>query len=116
MYVETCDGGAESSPGLAIAPLYRDGDKLALSVQYGGGCVDHTWKLCVSDSFQESSPVQARLWLLDTSAEPDPCDALLTRGLVFDLSPIRERYVASYPGGPNTVVLKLDRNSITYSF
>lgn len=115
-YVEICDGNAAPSAGLAVTPLYRDGDKLALSVQYSGGCLEHSFKLCVSDAFQESIPVQTNLWLLDTTAEPDACEALPTQELVFDLTPLRERLEASYPGGPNTVVLKLDGNTITYSF
>ena len=109
--VEACDGPSESSPGLQVTPIYRANDSLALSVQYGGGCFEHTFKLCYSEAFAESSPVQTRLWLIDESTQVDSCLALLTRELVFDLSPIRERYVSQYPGGPNTVRLNLSEHA-----
>jgi hypothetical protein len=114
--VEACDGPSNSSPGVQVKPIYRADDALALAVEYGGGCFEHTFKLCYSEAFAESSPVQTRLWLIDQSAQVDSCLALITRELVFDLSPIRERYVSQYPGGPNTVRLNVDRSSVEYSF
>jgi hypothetical protein len=114
--VEVCDPPAESTAGLSITPLYRAEDALALSLNYGGGCFEHTFKLCYSDAFQESSPVQTRLWVVDQSEEPDTCLALITREIVFDLTPLRERYSELYPNGPNEVVLNLDKNTIDYQF
>lgn len=114
--VEVCDPPAESTAGLSITPLYRAEDALALSLNYGGGCFEHTFKLCYSDAFQESSPVQTRLWVADQSEEPDTCLALITRDVVFDLTPLRERYSELYPNGPNEVVLNLDKNKIDYQF
>ena len=116
--VEACDPPSSSTNGLSAAPIYRDGDALALSLTYGGGCADHSFKLCYSQAFQESLPVQTRLWVVDQATTPDPCLALITKPVVFDLSPIREQYGASYPDDPppNTVVLNLDRNRVEYDF
>lgn len=47
---------------------------------------------------------------------PDTCLALPTEQQVFDLSPLREVYSTQYPDGPNTIVLNLDKNDVTYDF
>ncbi len=114
--IEACDPPAESTPALAIAPLYRADDAIALTATYGGGCFEHTFKLCYSEAFAESSPVQTQLWLLDQSTEPDACLALITRELVFDLTPLREKYMSVYPGGPNTIAMNLGKDRILYEF
>jgi hypothetical protein len=54
--------------------------------------------------------------LVDTSGQTDMCLALVTTQLVFDLTPLRELYVETYPSGPNTLLLNLGRNQINYSF
>lgn len=113
---ELCEGGPSSSAGLGVEKLYRDRDALAVSLTYGGGCFPHTFKLCYSDAFAESSPVQARIWVEDTTEMVDTCLALPTVQEVFDLSPLRQSYMAQYPDGPNTIVLNLDKNNVTYEF
>jgi hypothetical protein len=114
--IERCDGPPGANSQLSVKPLYLDDDALALSVQYGGGCFPHTFKLCYSDAFAESLPVQAKLWLVDTTGKSDACLALPTEQRVFDLGPLRERYVSQYPSGPNTLTLSFASTSVTYSF
>ncbi len=115
-YIEKCGASDEATEGLNITPLYRAGDALALSVQYAGGCFPHTWKLCYTGTFLESSPVQTGLVLIDTTGEADNCLALPTAELVFDLTPLRELYTSQYPGGPNTLVLNLGKAQVDYAF
>lgn len=114
--IEACDPPAESTPSLAITALYRADDAIALAANYGGGCFEHTFKLCYSEAFAESSPVQTQLWLLDQSTETDACLALITRELVFDLTPLREKYTSQYPNGPNTIAMNLGKDQNLYEF
>lgn len=60
---------------------------LHLSVQFGGGCKEHSFALVAGDSFGESFP-PFTLFRLVHDAQGDPCDALLARTLHVDLSPI----------------------------
>ena len=115
-YIEKCDGNPDPNSGLNVTPLYRADDALALTVQYGGGCFPHTFKLCYNGAFRESSPVQTSVWVVDTTGKPDSCLALPSQELVFDLTPLRELYTERYPGGPNTMILNLGRENVSYSF
>lgn len=113
-YAQTCEESAQSSSVVSAEPLYHDGDKLALAVQYRGGCFAHTWKLCASEAREESGSVETRLWVLDTTTEHDACYALPTVELAFDLAPIRERLEHTHPGSKN-VSLQLGGQTIAYS-
>jgi len=92
-----------------------DGDELRLDVSYGGGCREHRFAFLVNPAFMESHPVAVSAWLAH-DADGDMCRALLRRILRFDLSPLRQRFTASYGPGPGTVVLHLHGASITYRF
>ncbi|HEV8599400.1 MAG TPA: hypothetical protein VGQ69_08585 [Gemmatimonadales bacterium] len=60
---------------------------LHLQVQYGGGCADHGLALVTGAELAESFPPFTLLRLAH-DAHGDPCDALITRSLEIDLSPI----------------------------
>jgi hypothetical protein len=78
------------------------GDRLELRVHFGGGCAEHDFSLVYSGAFRESHPVQTDLSLRH-DAHDDPCRALLSRDLTFDLSPLRRAYQAAY--GPHGVII-----------
>jgi hypothetical protein len=63
----------------------------------------------------ESFPVQVAARLAH-DADGDPCRALLTSTLRFDLSPLRGHFEASYGPGRGTVVIGLGGRRITYTF
>lgn len=92
-----------------------EGDTLSLDVRYGGGCRDHRFALLIDPAFMESFPVQVAARLAH-DADGDPCRALLTRTVRFDLSPLREHFEASYGPGRGTVVIGLGGRRITYTF
>lgn len=71
------------------------GDRLHLSVRFGGGCAEHDFALLHSGVFMESHPVQTRLQLAH-DAHGDPCRALLGRDLSFDLAPLKAAYRQAY--------------------
>lgn len=71
-------------------------DELRLKVTYGGGCMEHEFKLAAWDYFLESVPVQANI-LLSHNANDDPCYSLITETLPFDLSTLKDEYRSMYP-------------------
>lgn len=91
------------------------GDTLSLDIQYGGGCAEHRFALLIDPAFMESQPVQV-VARLAHAAGGDMCRALLMRTLRFDLSSLRQRYVAAYGSGPGTVVIGLAGQQIRYTF
>lgn len=64
-----------------------NGSTLQLTVQYGGGCGTHRFALVTGTDLGESVPPYAQLRLVHDGGG-DLCEALLTRELVVDLSPI----------------------------
>lgn len=86
-----------------------DVSTLALEVEHGGGCARHEYELVAWGGWMESFPVQVNV-LLAHEDNDDPCDGILRRTLLFDLTPLREAYFPVYrDGGPgvNTIILRL---------
>lgn len=83
------------------------GDKLIIDVRYGGGCVpQHTFQLNWDGSFLKSNPAQAVLEL-SHNANGDPCRALLSERLQFDLSVIIEnpsQYILHVTSGATEII------------
>ena len=98
-----------------LAPLYLDGDALALDVTYSGGCEEHEFKLCYNGSFQESSPVQATLYVIDLT-KTDPCEATPSKPKVFSLAPLRAAYQKAYQTDKGTVNLRIGSETVPYVF
>ncbi|MGQ0643091.1 MAG: hypothetical protein ACT4P6_20280 [Gemmatimonadaceae bacterium] len=92
-------------------------DTLRLGVQFGGGCATHRFALLLGSAFMESHPVQVHARLAH-AAGGDMCKALLTRDVAFDLTPLKQRYRASYGAGPAAIVINLvgHATSVRYSF
>ena len=88
------------------------GDSLEMDVSFGGGCRGHTFLLLADGAWRESNPVQTGLRLAHESNN-DPCDALLTRVLKFDLTPLKAAYTSSYGSAPGTIRLVIDGISLT---
>ena len=94
------------------------GDKLTVSVSYGGGCRTHVLTLAIAASFVEDSPVRLPA-VLRHDANGDPCEAFLTESYVFDLALVRSRYQAVYGPGAGRVALQLDgvpEDGLVYEF
>lgn len=94
-----------------------DGDTLFITVQFGGGCARHEFRLLGGRIFLESEPVQAPL-VLHHDANGDNCRALLTRDLRFDLTPLKEAWQRSYGAraGRMRVTLPALRLDLLYAF
>lgn len=94
------------------------GDTLLATVRYGGGCRTHEFRLVISRGFMESQPPQVRA-LIDHRANADPCKALITRELRFDLAPLRAEFRRNYPTAPGVVTINLlppASGSVEYRF
>jgi hypothetical protein len=104
--VDQIDSAAWPSDTLAIESSSIDGDTLRLRVSYGGGCRTHLFQVIVEKAFMESFPVQVRARVAHESND-DPCDAIVERTLRWDLSPLRERYRASYGTGSGAIAIQL---------
>jgi hypothetical protein len=89
-----------------LASARVEGDTLHVTVQYGGGCAVHDFSLLVVPIFLESYPVQMS-GSLAHDAKGDPCRALVSSDLRFDLSPIKEAYRQSYGVQSDTVHLRI---------
>ena len=91
------------------------GDCLELDVSYGGGCTQHTFTSCWDESFAESNPVQAWLWI-DHDAMNDPCDGILQDTWTLDLSALKQAWQTAYQSQTGTIMLHVAGETIQYDF
>lgn len=83
-----------------------EGNVLRVTVQYGGGCARHEFRVVASHVFMESQPVQSPI-VIRHNANGDMCRALLVRELRFDLSALRDAWRRSYLREHGTIILRL---------
>lgn len=95
---------------VAIQGFVIKGDSLELAVNFGGGCRDHAFVLLADAVWMESYPVQVGVYL-SHNANDDACDALLSRVLRFDLTPLKARYASSYQASSGIIRLNLRQAS-----
>lgn len=91
---------------------------LDVSVSYGGGCKEHTYKLAWDGSFQQGTdgtPV-ANLTLVH-DAHDDACKAIKFATPRFDLAPIRDAFHQKYSSANGKVDLALPgQPTLRYAF
>ena len=115
--VDNVSSTAWPSDPLSVESASITGDALQATVRFGGGCARHRIALLLGRAFMESFPVQVHARLTHDSGG-DMCDALLTRTITFDLTPLKQRYLSAYGPGAATVVINLSGvpGSLRYSF
>jgi len=99
--VEIADTEPEDlkNDGFNLRDASIDGSALHAIVVSGGGCREHGYSLTMTPAtFMESYPVQANIYLRHDDHD-DPCDAIVTDSVVFDLTPILQLYRQMY--GPS---------------
>ena len=79
-------GEAVGGDMFLLEAAVHKGDKLIADVRYGGGCARHDFRLTWDGSLDKSDPPQALL-KLSHDGNGDPCKALISERLTFDLSP-----------------------------
>ena len=70
-----------------FASVSIEGHSLKITIEYGGGCGDVTVNLIDSEYIMESWPVQRNIRI--SLYDDDDCEALITKHLSFDLTPLR---------------------------
>jgi len=92
------------------------GGELHMTVGYSG-CDRTDFDFIVSSAWLESFPVQADTHL---SFEQSACAAAFSHAIAFDLTPVREAYVASYQTTSGAIYLRLrdsqGMQSVLYTF
>ena len=111
--LEVCDMTPMDDYDLGSAEIL--GDDLLLTVSYGGGCEAHQFQLCWADTFAESDPVQTGMTLIH-DGNGDACEAYATEDLVFDLTPLKDRWMEMYGGNTGTILIGIDGEGLDYSF
>jgi hypothetical protein len=79
---------AEKNDQFNILDSKIEGDSLILTVQYGGGCENHTFSLFSNNMYMKSLPMQLNLFL-EHKGNNDMCRALLTHRIAFDIKACR---------------------------
>lgn len=96
--VGTCNPATDSLDPLFVTDAAIVGDELHVGVEYSGGCEEHLVGSCWDESFAESEPVQAFVTITHESND-DPCEAIESQMLDFDLTPLRDEWLDAYGGG-----------------
>lgn len=84
--------GPAKGDAFTVNELKIVGDSLYVTVQYSGGCKDHSFKMITHGNFMKSLPPKLPLYL-EHNANQDECRALKSEKLAFDLKPLRNPQV-----------------------
>jgi hypothetical protein len=90
-------GGNVITDPITVKDANITGDTLTLNVTHGGGCAQHDYALCYVEfgAWSDSRPVIVTTKLIH-DAHGDGCEALLSKTLKFDLSPIARVYEEAF--------------------
>ena len=72
-------------------------DQLLIDLSYSGGCATHRLTLYASDTFADSAPGQADVWLVHADGG-DTCESIVPETQVYNLTPLKTTYLAANPG------------------
>jgi hypothetical protein len=88
-------------------------DTFRLRVSYTGGCEQHSFQLVASESFSRTGSIEVGL-LLSHNAKGDPCKALITQELRFDLSPLKRECQRTARTRKGPILLHLQNLDLRY--
>jgi hypothetical protein len=97
---------------MQIDSARAEADTLVVHVTHGGGCAAHEYAAIAWNGWLESHPVQVGT-LIAHDGHDDPCDALISARLRFDLTPLKQAYWASYGTGSAVLILRLATSGST---
>lgn len=83
------------------------GDMLFVTVQHSGGCKEHEFNLIGPLTIPAGDPTPITAYLLH-DANGDACEALITRELSFDLTPLKERWKNVTGRSSGTIALSVN--------
>ncbi len=94
-----------------ILALSLNADVLEVTVEYGGGCKEHEFKMNWTGAWMKSMPPKINLWL-EHENNDDNCRALIRETLYFDLAKVQNSSSSSI-----VIILNGDEEkSLTYSY
>lgn len=112
--VQPCTPNAPSDD-ILIEEASLSGSFVEVTASHSAGCADHSYGLCYDREWAESYPVQIGLRLMH-DAHGEPCEALQTIDLAFDLGPLEEAYNDAYQSDGGAIALSLGEFSFTHRF
>jgi hypothetical protein len=100
----------DAGPGALLDPATPKSvsvadDRLLLLVTFSGGCRVHEFAAVAPPEFTESGVVELPIWIRHDDPD-DPCDAIVSEDLSFDLTAVRQLYLATY-GVPGFLRLRV---------
>lgn len=98
-----CD--EEPSDPITVHGAELAGSRLRLDVSHGGGCAEHTYRVCGASRLVASDPGQWPITVLH-DAHDDTCDAMLRRVLEVDLERNRPFDLSGLDGRSLTVSIR----------
>jgi cysteine-rich repeat protein len=102
---------------LVVKSAVIDGDSLLVGVEFGGGCEEHVLGYCWDGSFAESEPEQVFTQISHESFD-DPCDALLSKQLKFDLVPLKTVWQEGHQQQSGEIIVHVEgaKEALSYKF
>ena len=92
-------------------------DELQLTASASGGCKTHDFTFCwPSPWFEGAGELEATELELHHEDYDDPCDAIISEDVRFDLAPLREAWQATYQLSSGSMLLRIGGNELIYSF
>jgi hypothetical protein len=75
---------------LIVKSAFIDGNCLWITVQYSGGCREHSFELYLLRPWCGTPPVPPPSLLIGHDARQDACEAIITETISFDITRLQE--------------------------
>jgi hypothetical protein len=109
--VEWCD--MDPISGYDTEDIWIDGDIIAFSIGYGGGCEEHHFRLCWDGTVMDAGGLEVELELIH-DAHGDACMAYVMETHRFSLVPLKEELHETYGLESGIILIDVDGYSIPY--
>ena len=105
-------GDAGNSDGMTIKSASIVGNKMLVTVEYSGGCEDHTFEMVGSEVLMKSMPPKRNVYLIHHS-NSDHCRELIQKTLEIDI-----KALAASPTPESKVVILINgyMSELTYTY
>ncbi|MES2765278.1 MAG: META domain-containing protein [Bacteroidota bacterium] len=87
-----------------------DETHISITVQYSGGCEEHEFNLFADENIQPGNATDFVQMMLTHNSNGDMCEALITKELTFDVSPLIKKWHEN-PHGNHRLVLQFSQSN-----
>jgi len=92
-------------------------DELRLTASASGGCAPHDFTICwPSPWFEGAGKLEVTELEIHHDDHNDPCDAIISEDIRYDLAPLREAWKATYQQPSGSFLLRVGEHELTYTF